>query len=139
MVVLSSSSAAASSWAARAASLNCECFAVAWKYCLCSSNFYHEVILETLPGLLRGGFVLPCNHLVLGEHFSPPHSCACRHCHLLDACCNAAVSKGDSKLVKADELDRDACRRNPLFPISLSLVLKLLGGGHLDCHLLTKV
>jgi hypothetical protein len=30
--------------------------------------FFHEVILEILPGLLRGGFVLSCDHLVLGEH-----------------------------------------------------------------------
>jgi hypothetical protein len=85
------------------------------------------------------GFVLPYNHLVLGEHLAFPHSCACHHCHFLDACCDAAVSKGGSKHVEAGEVGRDACCRIPLLPISLSLVLKLLGGGHLDCHLLLEV
>jgi hypothetical protein len=41
--------------------------------------------------------------------------------------------------VEAGEVGRDACRRVPLLPISLGLVHKLLGGGPLDCRLLTKV
>ena len=101
--------------------------------------FFRKVILEILPGLLRGGFVLPCNHLVLGEHLALPHSRACRHCHLLDAWRDAAVSKGGLKLVEAGEVGCDACCWIPLLPISLGLVLELLGGGHLDCHLLMKV
>jgi hypothetical protein len=139
VVVSPSSSAAASSWAARAASLNRECFTVACQYCLCSSHFFHEVILEFLAGLLRSGLVLPCNHLVLSEHLPLPHSCASRHCHFLDACHNAAVGKGGSKLIEAGEIGRDVCCHVPLLPVPLSLVLKLLGDGHLDCHLLTKV
>jgi hypothetical protein len=92
-----------------------------------------------LTGLLRGGFVLPCNHLVLGEFLALPHSRAHCHHYLLDACCNAVFSKEGLKLVEAGEVGRDACCRIPLFPISLSLVLQLLEGGHLDCHLLSEL
>jgi hypothetical protein len=73
-------------------------------------------------------FVLPCNYLVLGEHLALPHSCAHHQPSLLDACCNAVISEGGLKLVKANEVGHDACCRIPLLPISLSLVLKLLGG-----------
>ncbi len=66
---------------------------VGCKYCLRFSHYFRDLILEILPGLLCGIFVLPCNHLVLGEHLALPHPCACHHCHFLDACCDAAVSK----------------------------------------------
>ncbi len=101
--------------------------------------FFHEVILEILPALLHCGLVLLCNHLVIDEHRALTHSCPCHHCHFLDACCNATVGKRGLKRVKASEVSRNACCWVPLLPVPLGLVLKLLGGGQLDCRLLSKV
>jgi len=72
-----------------------------------------EVVLESLPSLLGRGFVLPSNHLILGEHLTFPHPRASRHHHFVDIRRDAAICEGGAKLVKAGEVGRDACCWDP--------------------------
>jgi len=96
-----------------------------------------ELVLERLPRLLGSGFVLPRDHLVLGEHLAFSHPRSGRHRHFVDACRYAAVGEGGWKLVKGSEVGRDTRGGVPLLPVPFSLVFKLLRRRHLDRRFLS--
>ena len=93
--------------------------------------------MESLPGLLGRGFVLPSYHLVLGEHLAFPHPRASRHRHFIYPGGDATIGEGGAKLVKCGEVGRDARGGVPLLPLPVGLVLKFLGRRHLDRHFLS--
>ena len=101
--------------------------------------FFGEVGLQQCPGLCRWGFVLPGEHLLLGEHLAVPHLGSRHHRLLVVACRDSTVAQRDLKTVEQGEVGRDARSRVPRCVVAGDLLLVLLRHCHLDGRFLAEV